>query len=489
MSFLKKVGKDAAKQAGTLAGSAMSKNYQDATDATVHGMDLFRQVALKKANVAFDQAKGNLFEYIEAAKFNKDAALKGKPLRAVVTDSVGRPHDPADIEIVTGGEVVRQVQAKFSDSKHAAADSVAMQKSDKYKGMQRLIRKDDSYIDSSTGERTTLLKRAKNLAKDRASRQGNIYQEQYQDVVENITDELNHDGITSGGTTLEEVQFAYDSPEKYARSVEHKQFAAEMKYTAKNMAAASMVTSGIMSGVLHMFSVFKDEEELSKALADVGADVAKAGVRGAATGIISTRIRFKGVKTGNALLSDATAATVMAGGIIDGGVALYSYAKGDISAEQLRDELVDTTAKAASTIYFTKAITAIMGTGVCPFIPMAAYTTASYVISCTREIIKNAELNAEEYNRMAALLQESTRTVNKTHEELKKYVALCESQQRAMLDGFIDSFEYDIATGENYDRAVHAIVSFANQAGIALQHVSFDEFKTAMRSQDTFILG
>ena len=34
-----------------------------------------------------------------------------------------------------------------------------------------------------------------------------------------------------------------------------------MKVSAKNMAAASMVTSGIVSGVMNMFSVFKDEKE------------------------------------------------------------------------------------------------------------------------------------------------------------------------------------------------------------------------------------
>ena len=40
----------------------------------IHGMDLFRKAVKSKVNVNFDQKKGNLFEYIEAAKFNKNAA-------------------------------------------------------------------------------------------------------------------------------------------------------------------------------------------------------------------------------------------------------------------------------------------------------------------------------------------------------------------------------------------------------------------------------
>ena len=168
MSIFDKIAKDSANQAGALIGNVASESARNATAQGIQGMDLFREVAEKKRNVAFDQAKGNLFEYIEAAKFNTEAAKQASELKAVVTDSVGRPHDAADIEIMKDGAVVRQVQAKFSDSQNAAADSVFMQKRDKYAGMQRLIRKEDNYVDKATGESTSLLKKAKSLAQQRA---------------------------------------------------------------------------------------------------------------------------------------------------------------------------------------------------------------------------------------------------------------------------------------------------------------------------------
>lgn len=487
MSVFDKIAKDSANQAGALIGNVASESARNATAQGIQGMDLFREVAEKKRNVAFDKAKGNLFEYIEAAKFNTEAAKQASALKAVVTDSVGRPRDAADIEIMKDGAVVRQVQAKFSDSQNAAADSVFMQKRDKYTGMQRLIRKEDNYVDKATGESTSLLKKAKSLAQQRAEGNG-VYKEQYKDVAENITDELHHENISSGGTTLAEVKGAYESPVEYANGFEKQQVKAEMKVSAKNMAAASMVTSGIVSGVMNMFSVFKDEKELTEALKDVGVDVAKSGVRGGATGALGTVIRYHGLKSGSSLLSDSTAATVMAGGVIDGGVALYSYARGEITPEQLRDELIDTTAKAATTVYYTKAVTAILGASVNPFVPMAVYTTASYIITCTREIIRNAKLNTEEYERLTAILEESTRATKEAHAEFAKHVAQCEERQRSMLNQFIESFEYNIDTGENYDESLIAIVNFANQAGFALQNVNFDDFAQSMTSHKTFRL-
>lgn len=491
----KNASKDAAKTAGTLLGNAASQNTQNATNAAVDGMSLFRWKVDTPIiqNGTFDAQKGNLFEYIEAAKFNTDAASKGMTAKAIVTDTYD-PSAAADILIKDGGAVKKEVQAKFVQSTKngkdvSAAQSVFDQAGGqkghwgKYKGMDRLIRKDENY--NADG---SLLDEAKKLSKIRGESNG-IHAEDYRDVHDHLTDELHYKEASSGGTTIEEVREAYDSPEQYSRRYEHKQVAAEMKCSAANMAKASFVTTGIVSGVTNMFEVFQDKKELSEALADVGADAVKGGIRGGATGVVSTAIRYQGIKSGSALLSDSTAATVMAGGIIDGGVALYSYARGEITAEELRDQIVDTTAKAATTIYFTKAVTAVLGKAVNPLVPMVVYTTASYVVTCTREIIKNAKLNTEEYERMAAVLQESTRQMNEYHIEFKNYVDKCEEQQRRMFDRFIDTFEYNLETGDNYDQAVLSMVQFADEAGIALQHVDFGDFQNAMRSKETFVLG
>ena len=490
----KKIAKDASRTAGTLLGDTASQNARNATSTAVEGMSLFRWKVNTPIiqNGSFEAQKGNLFEYIEAAKFNTDAAAKGVTAKAVVTD-VFNPTAEADILIVDSGKTVKEIQAKFiKTSNHghdnSAAQSVFDQTGAKnkgwgqYDGMDRLIRKQENY--NSEG---SLLNEAKKISKARADSRG-IHAETYKDVHDHLTDEIIYDKASSGGTTLEEVQDAYFNSDRYAARFEKKQVVAEMQYSAANMAKASFVTTGIVSGITNMFEVFQDEKDLADALVDVGADAVKSGVKGGATGVVSTAIRYQGIKAGSALLSDSTAATVMAGGIIDGGVALYSYARGEITSEELKEAIVDTTAKATTTIYFTKAVSAIMGQAVNPIIPMVVYTTASYIVTCTREIIKNANLNAEQYDRMAALLKESTRQMNEYHDAFKKHIALCEEKQRMMFDRFITTFEYNIETGENYDQALLSIVRFADEAGIALQHVSFKDFQDAMRSKDSFIL-
>ena len=427
-----------------LSGNMMSQNAQKATNSAVEGMNYFKAKVASPIiqNGDFAQGKGNLFEYIEAAKFNVDAAIKGSKLTAYVTD-IEDPHAAADILIRKNHAVVREVQAKFSDSKQAAADSVAMQRKDKYTGMQRLIRKDDHYIDQATGKKTSLLQKAKEIAKNRSEIEGNIYQRQYKDTYENLTDELHHDNVSSGGTTLEELKAAYNSPDKYARQFEARAVAAEMKANAVNMAKASFVTTGIVSGINNLAAVFKDQKSLAEAIQSANSDAIDGAVRGAATGVVSTAIRYEGIKRGSMLLSDATASTVMAGGLIDGGVALLSYAKGEINEYELRERIVDTTAKSTITIFFSRAVTEAMGKAVNPLVPFAVYTTASYVFTATREIIKNANLEAEENERLTAILVESKKQVDDYNMKLRSQIAQFELSQRRMMEQFLNTFNYN----------------------------------------------
>ena len=142
--------------------------------------------------------------------------------RAVVTD-VYDQGAAADILIKEGGKVQKEVQAKFvkssnKDVENSAARSVFDQAGGqkghwgKYKGMDRLIRKDEHY--NAEG---SMLDEAKKLAKSRAE-SGSIHAEDFKDVHEHLTDELHYGDASSGGTTFEEVQMAYESPEKYAKA-------------------------------------------------------------------------------------------------------------------------------------------------------------------------------------------------------------------------------------------------------------------------------
>ena len=177
----------------------------------------------------------------------------------------------------------------------------------------------------------------------------------------------------------------------------------------------------------------------------------------------------------------------MAGGLIDGGAALYSYAKGEITGQQLQGALADTTVKSVATVYFTKALGLVVGTAN-PFVPMAVYTAAAYVVSCTRAIVEQAALNAAEYDRMTALLKESTRLEQEYHRQLMDFMKQYEQQQRTRLSSLLDAFAYLADDDTNYERAVYAILNYADQTGLALQHRDFDAFRAAMCSEEEFVL-
>lgn len=478
-SDIRKIAKDVTNHTANQLGNNISFNIQQGTDETVKGMELFKSIVREKQNVDFDKKKGNLFEFIESAKFNRNAANSGKTVRSVVTHADGRPHDPVDIEIVDNGKIVDKVQSKVSDLKKGyeatASELAAMQRDSKYKGQQRLVPKDK-------------VDRTKDLTKKRAESES-IYADDYKDSYNNMTGELTdkRDGTNSGGTNIEELRRASNNPDKYARDFQMKQYAKEVGVTSINMAASNMVMTGVIQTTSNLFEVFQNRKELDEAMKDIGIEVVKSGVRGGATGFLSSILRIGGKKAAIPVISDASAATTIAGGVIDCGVSVYAYAQGEIPVEELKESLQNTAIKSVAAIYFTKSIELAVGTAN-PFLPMAIYSVASYVVTSTREIIKNAKLNAEEYNRIASLYEESTKQMIEYRKIIEAQLDQYVKSEKQMLSSFVDKYEYNINTGENYDTAIYAIVNFSNQYGLALKHANFGEFKVAMLSNDDFML-
>lgn len=52
----------------------------------------------------------------------------------------------------------------------------------------------------------------------------------------------------------------------------------------------------------------------------------------------------------------------------------------------------------------------------------------------------------------------------------------------------LEEFDAQICTSNDIDGAVYAIVEYANQTGMALQHTDFNDFMGAMQSEDAFVL-
>lgn len=483
------------KEIGTIAamvGDTIAENMHAAATESVYGMASFLQKAAQLRNVDFDFSKGNYFEYIEATKFNQQAAMARSSVRAVVTDVVGDPHAAADIQILRDGVTVREVQAKFSKTVSngvdtSAATSVAEQAGikghhvGKYDGMDRLIRREADYKDGRS-----LLDESRRLAQAKADA-GGIYAEEYRDVAENLTDELHRDGVHSGGTTYEEVEAAHQNPEHYARQKVGQQLRTDTLATMGNMAAIGASMSAITTGIHSFVLAFNDKETFGEALRDTGIAAVKGAARGGIIGWLSSVLRHTGLRRNIPLLSNSNAATILASGILDCGSFVYAYAKGQISEHEMAEGILNTAGKGAATVYFTNFATKVLGVAN-PCIPMAIYTAFSFIASATKSIITNADIHAEEYNRVTLLFEEATAMQAAYQQQILASIDRYEHRIRSSMRELISSFAYEIDTGRNYDNALRSLTTFARSMGIVLQYADYTEFDAAMINREPFRL-
>lgn len=468
----KKEAKISSDYVGTLIGIEHSKHVQVATNVAVNDMGLLRRAARELENVDDDLKKGNVLEYLEAAKFNRNQASLGKTVRAQLTRELGRPTDPIDIELRDKGKLIDQAQLKASDSDARIAYSF---KDAKYRGAQRV-----TTSDSARDVKEITAQRAKS---------GSIHSKDYEDSRQNINDGLTdrRDGTSSGGTTKRELSQATENPNAYATHFEVTQYAREVGISTVNAAAASAAVAVSISSLQNLWEYCRGEKDMGEALGDIGNATKGAAIRGAFSGGTSAVLRIVGVKANYSLLKDTNVTVALASGVLDAGTAVLSFTRGEIDAEQFRVQLQDTTMRTVSTIYFTKAVSA--ATGAFPIaMPFVIYTVASYGVAACRAIISEARLNAEEYNRVAALYVEYNKQLAQQRTQLESVFAdYLRSKQKQFTD-VLDVFEYNFLLSQNYDYAICVLEDFAADFGSTLKYVNFHEFDAAMQVDGDIVL-
>ena len=239
------------------SGAFFSSPRAAGSEAIREGMDLLREGAHKAARRLIDKKQGNLFEYIEAAKFNSDAALKGASLRAHVTEAQGSPHTPVDIEITYGNKVIMEVQAKSMSDPKVATVKLSQPK---YRGMGKLVPK---------GQEIEVRR-----ISEKGAERGNIYAEDYEDTARNIRGELKAGEVSSPGTSYQENMEAAQSPNWYAAKQQFKYVAKEGGTAAGYAAAAGFIVKGAISGMKNAVAVLKGEITGKDAVVDTMKDAA-----------------------------------------------------------------------------------------------------------------------------------------------------------------------------------------------------------------------
>lgn len=454
--------------AGGAVGANAASSEAAATDAMREGMDRFLEQAGKSTPP--DQLKGNLFEYIEAARFNTQAALQGSQRTAQVTAADGRPHAVADIEIIEGGTVVKQIQSKASDDPAYLTRELA---DPKYQGMGRHVPKDKA---DSTRQHSE-------MRAERLHQEGDQRATDYQDSSARIEGELWYKETSSKGTTTKELDFASEHPKLFAALEEGGALAQEAHEAGLHGAGAAALLGGAISTGRNLVAYSKGELEGKEAAANITVDVGKSAARGYLTAATGRIIRDGAAKAGLPALARSNVATALAAALIETGVVVYDYMKGEISAGEAAERIGCTGSSALASIYTGAAAGAFFGPVGAVLGAIAGYMITSSVYQSCIAIMRNARLAEEEAARVVALCEQAVRSLDQQRETFETVLNEHLNERQVRFDGYFMAIDEAI-DADRTDNAILALSGLVASCGRELRFMDFEEFDTFMRESD-----
>jgi len=275
------------------------------------------------------------------------------------------------------------------------------------------------------------------------------------------------------------------SLKKYAEFIERerrKWYVREIKNTSLHMAATEGIMRGTLSGVTNLWLYATGEKKLGDALQDTAIETAKGVAHGGVTGTLTSTFRIVGQTQGIELMKNSSLMTVVAAGLVDCGASVIDYARGAISAEQLQEQLIDSVGKSIVSVCITKGVAYAFGSAG-GFVPLAAYTVASWVFSITRDILRENELAIEEARRVAALYAAAQKQMEESRAQLEVLFAQLKEERGKAMRGFVASFDAGMAAGD-YEAMAAAVAVFAADMHLELQHTDFEQFSRDMNDKD-----
>jgi hypothetical protein len=412
---------------------------------------------------------GHVFEFVEALKFNANAAKADEMLRAVTTASQGKLADPADIIISRGHEAVREVQAKlYHDTQRGAVKLTAA----KYDGMQRLVG-----LDQEAEVR-------KALVKGLGQNPDNIYVSGFRDTDENLTGQLHHDGISSGGTTVREAYEASDGPTEWLRDRTAEAMVNETLKAAAIGAAAGAVFGAATSSLQLALQARRGPIGISESVVEVATVAATAGLRSGLTSGLATVVDI-GARNSEIFspLAKTTAPVAVASAVVSIGEAAYRYATGAIDRQELIDQcgevaLRNTGAWAygvvGQTLIPIPVVGALVGSTV-------GYATSAMILEgfkLARVAAAGADAAEDRLRELETQVLAAIKTMEEHRLTLEALIDQEAKQYREVLVPLMDGLEQALTAGED-SNAMECLVALNLELGAKLEWTSlpqFDEF-------------
>ena len=411
--------KKAAAFGGSAAGAGAAHAEAAASDALGVGLKQLLDTATKYSDMGADQLKGFLFERIEVAKLNVDAARKGLGIRARLTaDLPGRWNDPiVDIEVIQNGNVVQQVQAKASEN---SAWSAKVASKLRYDNTTRLV--PDNMADTVN----------------------KIVPEE-----KSVTGQLEQSGAASGGTTTSELRYATKFTRAYAFKLEAIQMAREATVTGVYATAAGAVLGGAVSAIRNTYAYAQGKIDRTQATKNMGVEMLESGTRSGVAAVLGTLIRYSASRAGLQTLSKANVAAAVASGLLDAGAIVREYSKGDMTAETVAERLGQTGCTTISGIYAGAATGAVLGPVGAAVGSVAGFMLAAMVYQSCLDVFKEAQLGRDGSKRLAALGYEAVQVMERQRQALEAELAELPDELRTDLDRNFTNVELALLTDQS----------------------------------------
>jgi hypothetical protein len=454
-----------------IAANDAVRPLAEATMGVFRDSEQLRQ--LLEANAKVDPAilQGRALEFLEVLKFNRAAAGAGSGLQATVTHFAD-PHAAADVLIRDGAGVIKEVQAK---SYGRAADAVRVLAEEKYQGMDRLVPKDQS------NELLALLKRHERRFGIDSPRSDNLA-----DVKRHLTGELHADGISSGGTTREQAEFAASYPQ-----LAELQLRGEA--VLEELGQAGLVGAGVGAGLQAIFSaihqgmrLIQAEATATEAVVSTIKATTSAAARGGAVSAGSRLISVTASDAGVGQVLGEMGPAAMANAIFEASLSTHRFARGEIDHEAYRQELGGAALRATASTYCGMAGQLLIPV---PVVGAAVGAISGYVAAAV--LVESGVLGLGSTN-IVAIAEERQATIERECAAAILEMRRCQHElqqlEQAYGEGFRETFRPLLDELKTHQQAgqhrnsLKRLVCIGEALDHALPWCSFDEFDGFMQN-------
>ena len=141
----------------------------------------------------------------------------------------------------------------------------------------------------------------------------------------------------------------------------------------------------------------------------------------------------------------------VASGLLDAGVIVREYSKGDMTAETVAERLGQTGCTTISGIYAGAATGAVLGPVGAAVGSVAGFMLAAMVYQSCLDVFKEAQLGRDGSKRLAALGYEAVQVMERQRQALEAELAELPDELRADLDRYFTDVELALLTDQSID--------------------------------------